>query len=149
MIRAALPSEAATLSALALRSKAHWHYSAEQLEVFREELVIGPDEIQPKRVHVFAEHAVILGFYSLSPLPDRVMELEHLFVEPAAHGRGMGSRLFAHACASARSAGFESLVIQSDPNAEGFYRRLGARFAGSIPSSIPGRSLPRFVFPLK
>jgi hypothetical protein len=45
-------------------------------------------------------------------------------------------------------AGFDRMVIRSDPNAAGFYESFGARLEGEIPSSIPGRSLPFFGLPL-
>ncbi len=42
------------------------------------------------------------------------------------------------------------LSIQSDPHAEGFYLRLGARRTGEAPSqSIPGRLLPMLEFDLR
>ena len=148
MIRPAHASEAAALSALALRSKSHWRYTPEQLEVFRGELTLDPVHISEKRAHVAEEAGAIVGFYTLTSLNDAEVELEHIFVEPAALGRGIGTRLFRHACELARGSGFEILVIQSDPNAAGFYRSLGARLEREIPSSIPGRSIPYFTYRL-
>lgn len=75
-------------------------------------------------------------------------ELEHIFVEPSHLSQGYGRSLFEHAAALARAEGFVELVIQSDPNAAGFYHALGARLLREIPSSIPGRSIPTFVFSL-
>ena len=41
--------------------------------------------------------------------------------------------------------GYARMVIQGDPNAEGFYRAAGGRLAGTMESlSIPGRLLPLF-----
>ncbi|NIQ29145.1 MAG: GNAT family N-acetyltransferase, partial [Acidobacteria bacterium] len=49
----------------------------------------------------------------------------------------------------ARSLGYERLLVQSDPNAEGFYLRLGAERIGEVPSRVqPGRLLPLLLFPL-
>ena len=43
----------------------------------------------------------------------------------------------------ARASGFRRLTVEADPNAEGFYRALGAVLVGSAASgSIPGRRLP-------
>lgn len=39
-------------------------------------------------------------------------------------------------------AGANVIVIQSDPNAPGFYHALGATLAKQLPSSIPGRTIP-------
>jgi GNAT superfamily N-acetyltransferase len=147
-IRPARPTEADALSALALRSKAHWNYPPEQLAIFRGELTIAAEQVAQRRAHVIEEDGQLLGFYTLLPTTQDNAELEHLFVDPAHLGRGLGRALFHHACDVARRAGIATLVIQSDPNAAGFYRALGARLDRQIPSSIPGRTLPFFSFPL-
>ena len=54
-IRPAHPEEAAQISELALRSKSHWDYAPEQLEVFREELTLTPETIRPHRTHVLLD----------------------------------------------------------------------------------------------
>ncbi|MDJ0785588.1 MAG: GNAT family N-acetyltransferase [Myxococcota bacterium] len=147
-IRVAEPSEAQAISALAVRSKAHWDYTPEQMAVFSEELRVLPEQVAERHAHV-AEDGGLLGFYTLLPLEDGRVELEHLFVEPAALGCGLGRALFEHACACAARLGFRELFIQSDPNAAGFYTALGARALREIPSSIPGRSIPTYAFPLE
>jgi GNAT superfamily N-acetyltransferase len=142
-IRPARPDEAEAISALALRSKAHWPYGSEQLAVFRRELTLAAGDVVARRAHVLVEDGQLVGFYTLTRREGDA-ELEHLFVEPARLGRGLGSALFRHACALARREGFGRLVIQSDPNAAGFYAALGARLERHVPSSIPGRELPLF-----
>lgn len=43
----------------------------------------------------------------------------------------------------ARRLGFTRLTIDADPNAEPFYRAMGAVRIGAVPSgSVPGRELP-------
>ncbi len=142
-IRPARPDEAARLSELAFRSKAHWDYSEAFLEASRDELRVKAGEIDRGDVYV-AEHAgQVLGFYALGRLSAAAFELDHLFVEPDAIGGGHGAALFEHACERARDAGASVLVIQSDPHAEGFYRRCGAERVGERESdSVPGRMLP-------
>ncbi|GAA1398682.1 hypothetical protein GCM10009639_37390 [Kitasatospora putterlickiae] len=66
-----------------------------------------------------------------------------LFVEPASIGHGIGRRLMEHLRAEAEGLGFELITVAADPNAEPFYRAMGAVRTGTIPSgSIPGRRLP-------
>ena len=64
-----------------------------------------------------------------------------MFVAPAATGHGIGAALFADALHVASSAGLETLRIDSDPNAAGFYERMGAATVGSATSSW-GRQIP-------
>ena len=78
------------------------------------------------------------------------VELEALFVEPEQIGSGIGAQMFEHATKHAKQLGYEKLLIQSDPNAEGFYLKMRCEKIGEKPSqSIQGRSLPLFSFILK
>ena len=142
-IRRARRDEALPLSALALRSKAHWGYTDAFLESSRAELSIAVDDIEGGDLFVAEHEGRVLGFYALGRLSAQTFELDHLFVEPDAIGGGYGAALFEHACERARSAGASVLLIQSDPHAEGFYRRRGAERVGERESdSVPGRMLP-------
>lgn len=72
-----------------------------------------------------------------------------MFAEPDALGRGVGRLLFGHVVAEARRLGFARFTIDADPNAEGFYRAMGAVRIGATPSgSVPGRELPLLEFTL-
>ena len=62
---------------------------------------------------------------------------------------GPGRKLLDWAKATARAAGAPALVIEADPDAAEFYRRMGAVDDGVVPSgSIPGRLIPRLNLPL-
>jgi GNAT superfamily N-acetyltransferase len=144
----ATASQADQISALALRSKAHWGYSAEFLDMCREELTYGPDDCRSGRLWVACRDETLLGFYLVSGEPP-VGELAALFVDPQHIGEGVGRRLLEHAFGVALDAGFRELHLDADPDAEAFYRHHGAQRIGSSPSgSIPGRSLPRLSFAL-
>jgi GNAT superfamily N-acetyltransferase len=146
MIRRALPSESALLSALALRSKAHWGYDAEFLEACREALRVTPDYVERAPVFVAEEGARVVGFYGLGE-KDGDADLLFFFVEPDAIGRRHGKRLWRHAVTTARSLGYRRLRIESDPYAEGFYLAMGAVRVGEAPSdAVAGRLLPLLRF---
>ena len=69
-----------------------------------------------------------------------------LWVEPSAIGTGLGRTLWVHLLGQARALGHRALLIESDPNAEGFYLRMGARRVGERASKIlAGRMLPVMV----
>ena len=65
-----------------------------------------------------------------------------LFVDPAAIGTGVGRALLIDALTVARTAGLDALLIESDPDAEPFYRSHGAEPAGTRTSVSTGRELP-------
>lgn len=146
-IRRASPREAQLLSDLALRSKAHWGYDADFLEACRAELTLSPDYITASPVFVLEEEESVVGFYGLLERGDEV-ELLYLFVEPLAVKRGYGRELWNHAVETAAKLGRDRISIESDPYAEAFYRKMGARRIGVIPSTLrPGRVLPLLHFP--
>jgi GNAT superfamily N-acetyltransferase len=126
-----------------VRSKAHWGYDAEFMRLSWRSLQIDPTAITEGRVCVAVdENDQPLGVVDCAFLGDDV-DLMHLFVEPGVLGRGIGRALFAIAVEWARAQQRRTLLIASDPNAVGFYRRLGAVDAGWVPSeAIPGRVLP-------
>lgn len=148
-VRPARPPEAAALSALAMRSKAHWGYDEEFLAACRTELTIAPEWCDGLRVEVAERGGRVAGFYRLASAPP-AGELAALFVDEPDNGTGVGGLLFRAATDRARSLGYRSLVITSDPQAEGFYVRHGARRIGQGPSgSIPGRWLPVLRYDLE
>jgi GNAT superfamily N-acetyltransferase len=142
-IRRARPSEAGVLSELALRSKGHWGYAADFLAACRDDLALSPHDIATSVVYVHDDGDAVVGYYRLLPRDDGLAELDALFVEPTAIGQGVGKCLWRHAAATARALGCTEIVLQSDPQAEGFYLAMGAQRAGESESMvISGRRLP-------
>ncbi len=145
IIRAARPSETGVLSELALNSKAHWGYGTDFLEACREELSVDAAYLNHNPVFVIEKQNVPAGFYSLEHISETEVELGLLFVTPPYIGCGLGRRLMQHSIEQAADAGYESMLIQGDPNAERFYLAAGGRPAGTrLSGSIPGRYLPLF-----
>src|SRR5262249_34791866 len=143
-------SDGEALSALALAGKRHWGYPEAWLEAWRGLLVITRDYVTANTV-VCAEDGTgrVVGFYSLERDGDR-LRLENLFLTPSLIGCGLGRQLFEHAVQSARALGAAELLIESDPNAEGFYRRMGARRIGETVSRVTGteRVVPLLCYQL-
>lgn len=122
-----------------MRSKAHWGYSTDFLERAAPELTVSEQDIADGKVSVAELDKRPVGF-SVLDLADPP-ELVALFVEPDVIGKGLGRALLSHALEQAQSAGVECLLIESDPNAERFYRGHGAAAVGQRTSSTTGRQL--------
>lgn len=136
-IRPARADEAAALTELAMRSKAHWGYDDAFMDACRAELTVRADQVD--RIDVAELDGEVIGMVHLEP-----SALEDLFVEPSAIGTGVGAALFRHAVRRAAAEGMTTVAIDADPNAEGFYVAMGAVRVGESPSgSIAGRTLPR------
>ncbi|MFF1674878.1 GNAT family N-acetyltransferase [Streptomyces sp. NPDC058256] len=145
LIRPARAAEAEILSDLALRSKAHWGYDADFLDACRDELTVGASEVARRRATVADDDGRILGFTTLEGKPP-IGVLGMMFVDPQSIGQGIGRLLFEHTIAAGRDLGFTRLTIDADPNAEPFYRGMGAVRIGDVPSgSIAGRVLPQMA----
>ena len=139
VIRPARPGEAVTLTELAMRSKAHWGYDADFMAVLRPILTIGEGDLLRSPVRVLDAGGTAVGWYRLTGEPPSG-ELEDLWLEPSAIGRGRGRVLFEHALATASELGFDELVIEAEPNAKGFYAAMGATRVGER-RSPSGRTL--------
>jgi GNAT superfamily N-acetyltransferase len=147
-IRRAVPDDASGLSQLARRAKAHWNYPAEWLTAWQPQLTIDPRYVTEHRVLV-AES--VGGLVGMCALEDRGTwwSLEHVWVDPRNMGQGVGRTLVQQALDLARTVRPGRVVAEADPNAAGFYRRMGASQIAVVPASMPGapdRVLPVFVF---
>ncbi len=142
-IRRAKPEEAQLLTELCMRSKAYWGYDAAFLEGFRRELSVSPEYIANDHVFVLEDGERIVGFCGLREQENGEILLEDLFIEPGVIGKGYGKQLWQYAVKTAKQLGFRQMVLESDPNAEPFYRAMGAKRVGEVPSSVvEGRMLP-------
>jgi GNAT superfamily N-acetyltransferase len=141
-LRTPRPDEATALTELCLRSKAVWGYDEQFMEACRGELTITPDMLNSSYLQVAESEGCVIGVAQVT-LETDFAELSKLFVEPTRLRCGAGRQLFDWAARAAHEAGATHLVIGADPQAAGFYRRMGAIDAGTVPSgSIPGKRLP-------
>ncbi len=150
-VRPARAEEASALTALCIRSKAHWGYDAEFMRRAASALTVTPAMIEKGRVLVAEnQHSSLLGVAAVEPTQtDGKFDLSLLFVDPSAIGTGVGRFLFEAATRVVERHGGNSLSILADPFAAAFYQRLGAVKIGEAPSdAIPGRYLPLFDYPI-
>jgi GNAT superfamily N-acetyltransferase len=148
-IRNAKPGEGAGLTALCMRSKAHWGYDAEFMRLCGAALTVSEASIAAARVLVATDAAGrTIGTVSVAEDGD-MAELALMFVDPPAMGGGTGRTLFEEVVKLARRLGHRRMTILADPNAAPFYERMGARFVRNAPSDvIPGRTLPLYEYDL-
>jgi GNAT superfamily N-acetyltransferase len=149
-IRRASPGEAGVLSDLACRAKAHWGYPAEWLRQWSADLTITPEYVSAHSTFVAVNAGTPVGVCAIE-LRGGEASLEHVWIAPEFHGRGIGRSLVALALDTAAHAGAARVEVASDPFAEAFYVRLGARRVRDVPAPMPGapgRALPVLEFVL-
>ena len=144
IIRPAVTEEADRLSEIAVEAKRFWGYPEHWIKHWQDDLTISPEYLAGNPVFVAEKDNQILGFYALIIRQDKA-ELDHLWVAPQHIGSGVGKELFIHAMQSAARGNVSEIEIESDPNAEGFYRKMGAHRIGETTSEMDGkpRTLPR------
>ena len=132
------------MTQLALDAKRYWGYPEHWIKHWEADLTISPDFIRDNHVFVFESDGEIRGFYALCVTGEKA-ELEHMWVTPASIGTGIGKELFLDAMERAAALDVRGVEITADPNAAGFYTRMGARQIGEMDSPVDGqaRKLPR------
>ena len=143
-IRRATSNDSQRATELARRAKAHWGYPAEWLAAWDSDLAISAEDIDTHRTFVASLDDEVVGVCQLQE-GERGAMLEHVWVDPQCHGRGVGRALVLHALSEARGV----IAVVADPNAENFYVKLGAQRVGDVAAPMPGapaRTLPLLEF---
>ncbi|WP_152394883.1 GNAT family N-acetyltransferase [Paenibacillus guangzhouensis] len=139
-IRQAVVEDCQHISHLAYRSKAYWGYSEDFLAKCKDDLTVTAPYLEQYIVYVLEQHDEIVAFYSFSV---QEKKLDALFVDPAYIGQGCGQRLWADLLSRVKAMNVTAFTIDSDPYAEAFYIKMGAKRIGEIASTVfPDRKLP-------
>ena len=145
-IRRAKPDEAAVLTEIAHAAKRHWGYPENWIQHWQADLTITPEFIDANEMYVALDGAEIVGCCAIA-VNESMAELEHMWIRPEHMGKGVGQALFLHVKERAATLQIPALELSADPNAEGFYERMGATRIGEVRSEIEGkpRVLPRMT----
>jgi GNAT superfamily N-acetyltransferase len=143
-------TDAEALTEIAVAAKRHWGYPEKWIESWSDLLRIRPEFIAAHETYIATIDARWVGFYALCAAKESI-RLEHMWILPEFLRLGIGGALFVHAVARARALGFDRLMIESDPNAEGFYQRMGARRVSLSTVQLDGipRQLPVLLYEIR
>ena len=130
----------ARLREIAVDAKAHWGYDRAQVEDWAKQGDFEPESLRARLVYVAEADGRAVGWAALIPRGE-VGWLEDLWVEPAWIGRGVGRILFEHVADRARGLGAKRLEWEAEPNATGFYQRMGAAYVRDSEVTEWGRVL--------
>lgn len=136
----ATAADVAELTEVAYAAKRLWGYPEEWISLWSDELTIRPAYLCRHRVRVVRDDS-ILGWCALQP-GDRTASIEACWVRPGYARRGIGRLLVEDALRIAGELGRTAVRVVSDPNAVGFYEKLGFSRIGDEPSVPQGRRLP-------
>ena len=134
----AQPAQAATLTQIAMAAKRHWGYPERWMELWKPQLTFSPSYFEENESRVAEIDHAPVAFYTLLE-KDGSAWLENLWVSPEYMGEGVGRQLFLHAMGLARGRGFLSMQLEADPNAVGFYEKMGMHKIGARHSQVEGQ----------
>ena len=140
-IRDATPDEAQVLEDLQRRSSLVWAEYRDQLSRTRDAIALPASVIRDGAVRVACGADRVLGFSVTVPSRDGdgPDELDGLFVEPDAMHGGVGRALIADVVARSGRRGVTAIEVTANPRALDFYRKVGFRDQGPVPTRFgPG-----------
>ena len=138
--RYARPSDLTDLNHISVTAKSYWGYPAEWIEQWKRDLRVTEKDLAKRMVLLAESDRDIVGFTIISETETKY-EVDHLWVLPEFMGRGHGRELLQWAMDKMMTKSKRILVI-ADPNAEGFYEKMGFQTYDQVESYPPGRFLP-------
>ncbi len=141
-IQRAIPSQAEALTQIAFAAKRHWGYPEHWIQLWLPLLTITPEFLEKHETYVAYIDEQPVGFCALS-LENEKASVEHLWVLPEYMDQGIGAGLFKCMLSRCKELGARVLEIESDPNAQGFYERMGAVKVGEVVGEVDGQ--PRIL----
>jgi GNAT superfamily N-acetyltransferase len=151
-MRRARPDEAENLTRISFAAKAIWGYPRHYFRIWKNELTVTKSYIAENDLWVAEEGGVAVGYYSLVYLREglslsgliltRGYWLDHMFIDPAFIARGIGRAMFAFLLSRCLEKEIGEFRVLADPNAAGFYEKMGCSHLMDLPSTIPGRTTP-------
>ena len=152
MFRQANTKDATALTKLSFDSKGYWDYPGSYFNIWADELTVSTEYIKNNDVQVYTIWDSIAAYYSIVKLDNDIEIggvllnsgnwLEHMFVTPQHIGSGIGAKLFSHLRQRSLERGIVELGILADPNAKGFYLKMGCVYVKEYPSTIKNRTTP-------
>src|SRR5690606_19491917 len=140
-IRSAATGDASELTIIAFAAKWYWGYPEEWIALWADQLTVDGTYIEANRVFLADDGACILGWCAVAERREEYW-IDYCWVLPEATRSGIGRALVQHAFRLVAELRASTVKVVADPNAEGFYCKLGFRLIGNHPSVPSGRSLP-------
>jgi ribosomal protein S18 acetylase RimI-like enzyme len=137
-IRPVHPEDADVLTQIAFAAKRHWGYPERWIEIWAPQLTFNSEYFESNESWVAVEEGEPIAFYTMLEA-NAIASIENLWVKPESMGMGIGKQLFLHAVEIARGRGYKILQLEADPNAMGFYERMGMHKVGDRHSEVDGQ----------
>ena len=139
--------DAARLSKISFAAKAHWGYPKDWLAIWKPNLTIRPEDFEVFTIFKLVEATNIIGFMAIDCRPNE-LEIEHLWIRPERIGQGFGKLLLNYGIQQTCNDATEQILVVADPNAAGFYQKMGFETFKFVKSKPGNRRLPVMKRPI-
>ena len=142
----AVSTDSGLLTSTAFASKKVWGYSDEFMSLWKQELEISEDYISKNTVVKVFHADDFIGFFALKATGNNTVEIDHLWLLPNKIKSGFGKQIFQQIREVLRQQGHQKVWLVAEPNAKGFYDKMGGRVTGQFESKVSGRFLDIYEF---
>lgn len=136
------------LTKTANRSKQDWGYSDEDMKLWEEDLRIDEDYIRKNTVIKVYAAGIYIGFFAVIAVDTEILEIDHLWLLPGEKRKGFGSLIFKTILQYGKTHAFKKAILTAEPNAKGFYEKMGGTVQGTFQSKIKDRHLEIYHYTL-
>ncbi len=105
-------------------------------------MTITQEYIDNYYVFKLSDNGQIIGYYSYMRLNSKTVKLDNIFIHPDHIRKGYGKFLMENFIQRMKKDRFKIITLDSEPNAEFFYKKFDFTVVGKIESSIKDRFLP-------
>ena len=144
----AVPEDDQLLKETAIISKKTWGYSDDLIEIWKPDLEVTGDYILKNKVVKVFDGDKFVGFFGLKFIENNQVELDHLWFRPGSINKGYGRLVFQHIVSYLKLNGYKKLELIAEPNAKGFYDKMGGKITGQFQSKVSGRFLDVYEYEL-
>lgn len=128
------------LNTIAYEAKSHWGYPEDWMRMWKDDLLISKEYIEGNYVYKLLYGNEIIAFIAIEEDAD-CFQITHLWVSPEYMGKGVGKKLLNEVVLKVVKPGVQ-IIVESDPNAEEFYKKQGFVTFDRRESTPQGRFLP-------
>ncbi len=128
------------LNEISMQSKSFWGYPEDWLNSWEDDLTVRKEHVEKHQTFKLTLNGQIIGF-SVLQNSGKEVEITHFWMIPKYIGWGYGKYLLEESL----KRGVQSpckIKVESDPNAEGFYKKFGFQTVSKVESYPKGRYLP-------
>lgn len=144
-IHTASEADRTVLTNIAFAAKRFWNYPEEWIQLWTDELTISARYIRDHYVFKVMDRksGKIIGFCALEHhRNEHALEIAHAWVLPEYMGKNIGAWMINHALSNLQTLPVNRYVVTADPNAAGFYEKLGFSTTHTVSSKPLGRWIP-------